>query len=84
MSDSDSVPTLHAYVVVAEFFRHSITPEMHLRFGVLADDASDATALVQEQLSQGLVARASGETLPDAEVEALGLEPYRPRLLARG
>ena len=75
--------TLRAYVIVAELFRQSITPEMNLRFGVLADDETDAVALVQEQLAPSLVARASGEILDAREVEALGLEPYRPRLLAR-
>lgn len=74
---------LRAYVVVAELFHQSITPDINLRFGILADDETDAVALVQDQLSQGLVARASGERLDPAEVEALGLEPYRPRLLAR-
>ena len=77
------MPSTRAYVVVAELFRKSISPEMSLRFGVVADDETDAVALVQEQLSQGLSARASGETLSEAEVDALGLEPYLPRLLAR-
>ena len=77
------MPSTRAYVVVAELFRESISPEMSLRFGVVADDETDAVALVQEQLPQGLSARASGETLSEAEVDALGLEPYLPRLLAR-
>lgn len=77
------MPTLRAYVVVAELFRQSISPQMALRFGVLADDETDAVALVQEQLSRGLIAKASGETLSEGQAEALGLEPYRPRLLAR-
>ena len=77
------MPTLRAYVVVAELFRKSISPSMNLRFGVLADSEDEAVALVQEQLSSGLVARASGEALSGAEADDLGLEPYRPRLLAR-
>ena len=77
------MPSTRAYVVVAELFRESISPKMSLRFGVVADDETDAVALVQEQLSEGLTARASGETLSEAEVDRLGLEPYRPRLLAR-
>ena len=62
------MPSTRAYVVVAELFHESISPEMSLRFGVVADDETDAVALVQEQLSQGLSARASGETLTAAEV----------------
>ena len=77
------MPTLRAYVVVAELFQQSISPQMALRFGVRADDAADAAALVQEQLSPEFSAEASGEVLSEAEADALGLEPYRPRLLAR-
>lgn len=77
------MPTLRAYVIVVEPFRQPISPGMNLRFGVLADDESDAERLVREELAQRFAPRASGETLSESEAEALGLEPYRPRLLAR-